>query len=142
MARPQRYNLVVWVYVQRTGNIYRFNPPVVKDLIGAGYSGAAQYRNDPIAECYQDLGPIPRGLWRIGAMRDNQTASGHVLRQSMRLLPDQSTNVCGRSGFLIHGDNSVGLASAGCIIVALEVRRRIHDSQDGALTVVAEEAEL
>jgi hypothetical protein len=60
----------------------------------------------------------------------------------MRLQPDASTNVCGRSGLLIHGDNTIGIASAGCIILPLAVRQTIGGSTDTNLTVVAEESNL
>src|ERR1700683_2500720 len=125
----------MWIYVQRTGNMYQSNPPVINDLVGAGYSGYAEYRNDPASQCYQDLGPVPRGLWTIGPLQDNTTSSGHVLVQSMRLTPDASTDTCGRSGFLIHGDNSTGTgASTGCIILPISVRQTIGNSDDTDLT--------
>jgi hypothetical protein len=59
----------------------------------------------------------------------------------MRLEPDDHTYVCGRNGFLIHGDNASGVASSGCIVVPLLVRQRIAQSLDNALTVVAEESD-
>src|SRR5271155_1281253 len=105
----------MWIYVQRTGNVYHRSAPVLHQLVGSGYSGDDKYRNDPESQCFQDLGPIPRGKWLIGPIQDNMTASGHVLTNSLRLTPDDSTETCGRSGFLIHGDNAVGIASAGCI---------------------------
>jgi hypothetical protein len=75
----------------------------------------------------------------MGPLQDNTTSSGHVLRQSIRLQPDNSTDVCGRSGFFMHGDNSTGVASEGCIVMPLAVRQRIGAGGDRALTVIAEE---
>ena len=132
----------MWVYVQKTGNLYAVHPPVIKDLVGAGYSGYGQYRNNPASQCFQDLGPIPRGQWAIGPLQENTVSSGHVLKDSMRLTPASTTNVCGRSGFLMHGDSSTGLASAGCIILPLAVRHKVGNSSDSTLTVVADETEL
>jgi len=132
----------MWVYVQRTGNLYRVSPPVLKNLVGAGYSGYGQYRNDPDSQCFQDLGPIPRGKWSLDPLQDNTTASGHILHQSMRLTSDPSTDTCGRSGFLMHGDNSTGVASEGCIVIPLAPRQAVGQSGDTDLTVVAEESDL
>ncbi len=131
-----------WVYVQRTGNLYHSSPPVVKSLVGSGYSGYGEYKNDPNSQCYQDLGPIPRGAWTIGPLQDNTTSSGHVLMNSMRLTPGPSTDICQRDGFLMHGDNTTGVASAGCIVLPLAVRQSVGDSNDTDLTVVAEESDL
>jgi len=36
--------------------------------------------------------------------------------------------MCGRTGFLIHGDNGKGTASNGCIVASLEVRQKIAAS--------------
>ncbi|WP_084110420.1 DUF2778 domain-containing protein [Erwinia typographi] len=43
--------------------------------------------------------------------------------------------MCGRDGFLIHGDNGRGTASNGCIVASLDVRKRIADSGDRELLV-------
>lgn len=94
------------------------------------------------AQCYQDLGPIPRGSWVIGSLQDNTTSSGHVLSNSMRFVPEDSTDTCQRGGSLIHGDNTTGVASAGCIILPLAVRQHVGSSADTKLTVVAEESDL
>ena len=132
----------MWIYIQRTGNLYHSSPPVLKTLVGSGYSGYGQYKNDPASQCFQDLGPIPRGAWTIGPLQDNSTSSGHVLSNSMRLTPGASTATCQRDGFLMHGDNSTGVASAGCIVLPLAVRQSVDNSDDADLTVVAEESDV
>jgi hypothetical protein len=80
-------------------------------------------------------------LWNIGPIQYNATSSGHVLVQSMSLTSYPSTDTCQRGGFLIHGDNAISVASAGCIILPLAVRQTIGNSGDTDFTVVAEEAD-
>jgi hypothetical protein len=48
-----------------------------------------------------------------------------------------SNNMCGRDGFMIHGDSAKhpGEASDGCIIVDLPGRKAIAASGDHSLTV-------
>jgi hypothetical protein len=54
----------------------------------------------------------------------------------IKLMPQASTNACGRTGFLIHGGQSA-TASEGCIIVNNPGHRRtIWDSGDHVLEVV------
>jgi hypothetical protein len=36
------------------------------EVLGVGYSGKGELKNNPSAENVHNLGPIPRGLWRIG----------------------------------------------------------------------------
>ena len=128
-----------WIYVQRSGNLY-LDGPGYHTLIGTGYSGAANKKNDPDAQCYKDLGPIPRGLWRIGPLQNNTTGTGQVLPSSMRLEPEKGTDVCSRSGFLIHGGAPAGDVSNGCIVLAPELRQRIGTSGTTVLRVVREDA--
>ncbi len=127
--------------MQRTGNIHRVGVGY-SNLIGAGYSGYGEHRNNPESEKIEDLGPIPQGEWTMGTLRDNTTGSGAVLHSSIRLTPSAETDTFGRAGFLIHGDNSTGLASAGCIIAPLAIREQIGHSGDDTLRVVAEEDQI
>ncbi|OAT32947.1 hypothetical protein M975_1386 [Buttiauxella brennerae ATCC 51605] len=55
----------------------------------------------------------------------------------MRLTPNSSNNMCGRGGFLIHGESSVhrGEASDGCIVATLSERKDIAASGDHTLIV-------
>jgi hypothetical protein len=57
----------------------------------------------------------------------------------IRLLPEPGTQVYGRDGFLIHGDNAAGnnTASTGCIIInGAALRQEIWNSGDRILEVV------
>jgi hypothetical protein len=74
-----------------------------------------------------DAGPIPAGTYTIGKMFDNTGKTGPG---SMRLTPDAGNEMNGRSGFLIHGDNSKHnfSASEGCIILSRSTRDAISSS--------------
>ena len=115
-----------WTYSQSTGRISHNGR-----IIATGYSGAGLGRNNSGAENLRNVGPIPRGRYRIGAPRDTTTHGPHVLD----LTPD-GHNALGRDGFLIHGDNLRHTASTGCIILKRTVRDRISRSADNVLVVV------
>ena len=56
----------------------------------------------------------------------------------IRLEPDPSNNMCGRSGFLIHGDSKThpGSASQGCIVLPIKYRKDMWTSGDKILEVI------
>jgi hypothetical protein len=93
------------------------------DTIGVGYSGSQSRggKNDPSKQCVKDTGPIPRGRYTIGAPVVGPSP------YSLPLTPDPSNDMCGRSGFLIHGDSisHPGNASDGCIILTRPEREAI-----------------
>jgi hypothetical protein len=127
----------MWIYAQRTGELYWEHPPV-RELVGTGYAGAGSLKNDPDRQCVSDLGPIPRGDYTIGPIGDH--GPGGVLKSALPLTPDAGNDMCSppRSNFLIHGDSAQapGWASAGCIIMALDIRKKINQSGDNRLRVV------
>lgn len=97
------------------------------------YSGRPGFKNDSANECVKDKGPLPRGTYTIGAPFYH-----HKTRAwTMRLTPFAENQMCGRDGFMIHGDNSSGLgdASDGCIILNLPYRKKIAASSDKILVV-------
>ena len=55
----------------------------------------------------------------------------------MRLTPYVENQMCGRDGFMIHGDSSAhpGAASDGCIVLNLPYRKIIAASKDKILVV-------
>lgn len=117
-----------WKYSQSRGQL-TWNGQV----ISVGYSGRGPGRNNPQMEHLRNTGPIPRGQYGIGPARTHAT-KGPV---TMALTPVGHT-ARGRTAFLIHGDsrNHPGDASEGCIILSLDVRRRISVSGDTTLQVV------
>jgi len=101
---------------------------------GVGYSGNGDGLNNPAMEDKMDIGPIPRGLYRIEGFFDD-LEKGPVVTH---LDPDPSNEMYGRSGFMIHGDNQSmnHSASDGCIILDRDIREAIRDSEDMELTVI------
>lgn len=96
------------------------------------YAGAEGYKDDPDLECVANKGPLPRGKYKIGSPVANHPTAG---RYVLRLTPYAGNNMCGRAGFLIHGDNGQGTASHGCIVASLDVRTKIASSGDRELIV-------
>lgn len=119
-----------WIYEQRTGRMY--GPDDV--LVGVGYSGAGDCKNNPVTQTMHNRGPLPRGIYYIGTAKNTVTHGPFVLP----LTPDPSNEMFGRDGFLIHGDSVIhpGTASEGCIILSRDVREAIAISGDKDLQVI------
>lgn len=117
-----------WTYRQLTGTLYRD-----AELIGTGYSGAKQGKNNPALQNLRNIGPVPQGTYTIGPSH-NHVSKGTF---TMRLIPSGSNQMFGRSGFLIHGDSisSPGTASEGCIILKRDLRQLLALSPDRQLIV-------
>lgn len=112
-------------YVQSTGRLYLHTEgenPALKSL-GSGYSGHPPYVNEPEAEALIARGPIPRGDYRLIGPFDHVRLGKIILH----LEPEKGNDMRGRSGFLIHGDNSFGNRSAshGCIVLKRSIREAI-----------------
>lgn len=120
-----------WQYHQPTGELFYGGK-----LIGTGYSGMPpKGKNNPAAQSIHNVGPIPRGWYAIiGPPRDTPQHGPFVLW----LEPDHANEMFSRSGFLLHGDSLAhpGSASEGCIVIALEIRHNVWDSEDRRLEVV------
>lgn len=90
-----------------------------------GYSGHGQGLNNPLLEAAVGMGPIPSGEWEIVRWHDNYIDHhGHNKGPIVAELRPVGHNAHGRSGFLIHGDNSDmnHTASDGCIIAGPVIR--------------------
>ncbi|POU00322.1 DUF2778 domain-containing protein [Escherichia sp. ESNIH1] len=120
---------MTWEYDVKTAQFYHNGTYV----FSARYAGADGYYNDPSKECVMGKGPLPRGTYHIGAPFFHP----HAKKYTMRLTPSSSNNMCGRDGFLIHGDSisKPGHASNGCIILDLNYRIKIGTSHDHVLIV-------
>jgi Protein of unknown function (DUF2778) len=118
-----------WQYSQSTGRLTHDGRDV-----GGGYSGHGDDgQNNPTMEAVRNVGPIPRGSYRIGPQHSHPS-KGPVV---MGLAPVGHT-AHGRTGFLIHGDSvrAPGTASEGCIVLRRNIRQMIADSGDAVLEVV------
>lgn len=100
------------------------------ELAGRGYSGKGEAKNRPEREGEKNVGPIPRGNYKVAEIVDDpddprcQKMGPHILR----LEPADSAtrdrlSAMGRDGFYIHGGGSD--ASTGCIIMGPKVRSAI-----------------
>ena len=114
-----------FVYEQRTGAFgiinAEFDCPIAE-----GYSGRGVGLNEPEAEDIPQVGPIPKGVYRLRVMAHIRFAA-----PAIHCEPDEETRETlrefGRSGFWIHGDNTRAdrSASRGCIILDLHTRRAV-----------------
>jgi hypothetical protein len=120
----------MWKYSQSTGEL--FNPG--GDILDTGYAGKGSAKNNPDNQCVADTGPIPRGFY------DVQPAVKHLKLGpvAIPLSPDGNNDMCGRSGFFIHGDSvsDPGNASEGCIIMKRATREEVNASGDKRFQVV------
>ena len=121
----------MWIYEQTSGKLFRDCI-----VVGVGYSGFGEDKNQPNDESVKDLGPIPHGKYSIGPP-ECVGAPGPHGPFVLRLTPDPSNAMFGRDGFLIHGDSREhqGSASHGCIIMNRDVRNLIAASGDSELSV-------
>lgn len=116
-----------WKYDQSSGELsYNGN------IIGTGYAGSGIGKNNPKMQHVHEVGPIPRGEYTIGPAYNSTTGLGPIV---MNLDPI-GHNALGRTLFRIHGDNSTGTASIGCIIMSKGVRQKVATSLDKILEVV------
>ena len=117
----------MWSYAQATGAL-ALNGTVV----GTGYSGHGEGRDNPRCEAVIGVGPLPRGRWRIGAWHDHPR-----LGPCVAMLSPLGHDAHGRSAFFIHGDNRAAnhTASDGCIVLGPALRRAMRQSADTLLEV-------
>jgi hypothetical protein len=93
----------------------------------SGASGSC--RNNPSCQCQKNVGPLPKGHYTIGDM-----FTFHGMPYCYELFPSSSNDMCGRSGFLIHGGGCSADPSEGCIVIEDEnIRYKIKSG--GSLTV-------
>ena len=114
-------------YNQKTGEIR----DSFGKLIGVGYSGKNEGKNNPDMQDIHKVGPIPCGYYTIDSERDTV----HHGPYALPLIPDEANEMFGRSEFLIHGDSieHPGMASEGCIIAAKAIRVLMNTIQDHRL---------
>lgn len=122
---------MTWVYDVRKktfthNGVYQFS---------ARYAGAPGYKDNPDYECLINKGPLPRGKYRIVGTPFTHSRAGPY---TLKLQPYRENDMCGRAGFLIHGDSikDPGNASNGCIILAPDYRRKLFKSGDHEIVVI------
>lgn len=126
----------MWTYVQRTGNLYDKNGI----LAFTCYAGNGEGLNNPEMQNVHGVGPLPCGLYTLGAPYNNPKTGIYTLA----LIPDPGNTMFDRADFRYHGDNGKGnhSASEGCIVRSpVQDRIKVWNSNDHILKVVAEEYE-
>lgn len=96
----------------RTGAVY---------LICNGYAGTGAGRDNPDMDDRQNVGPLPRGDYTVGPPIDHP----HAGPGTRRLTPAPGNDMHGRSGMLMHGDNTRHDASNGCIVAPHDCRQSV-----------------
>jgi len=118
----------MFIYHQKTGNLFH-NATIIE----TGYSGTKKGRNNPEMEAVPNVGPIPKGDYKIANFPINSKKLGpYSIPLYQKVMPTTHT----RSGFWIHGNNSKNDASTGCIILSRAARNHIIASGDKDLSVV------
>jgi len=107
-----------WVWKQAAGELWRDGK-----LVAAGYSGAPGHKNKTESEGLKGAGPIPRGRWQMFYVY----VAGHRLGQYAIALRPVGHKALGRNDFMVHADSirNPGAASQGCVILPLEIRRKL-----------------
>lgn len=120
----------MWRYQQSNGYLSRD-----ETFVAIGYSGHGEGVNNPAFQGVRNIGPVPQGRYKLGVPY-HDTERGPCV---MPLIAESLSQLLGRSGFLIHGDNKElnQTASHGCIILPRDVRERIAASEDHNLEVIA-----
>lgn len=120
----------MWTYILTNGQL--ISP--IGGLMAYGYSGLGLDKNQPAYENVAFQGPIPEGMYTVGAPYDSVDHGKYVLA----LIPDSDNVMFGRASFLLHGDSAShpGKASKGCIVLPRFARERVWLSGDRRLHVV------
>lgn len=103
-------------------------------LIATGWAGHGLGKNNPDWENVHDVGPLPKGLYRVGAWGDHPP-----LGPNSAPLTQVAGGTYGRSGMYIHGPGTTdyGQESKGCIVVPHDERLRIITLNPNTVTVTA-----
>ena len=97
-------------YEQATGRLLEDDGKV----IGIGWAGHLQGRNNPAMQDVKGVGPLPKGKYMVGDPEDGT----HLGPLAFPLTPDPANEMFGRNAFFIHGASAEhpALSSDGCII--------------------------
>ena len=89
-------------------------------LIGIGWAGHLEGKNNPAMQSVKGIGPLPVGNYTIGDPVDGT----HLGPTAFPLVPDPTNNMYGRSGFYLHAIaiEHPELSSDGCIVMSRNVR--------------------
>jgi hypothetical protein len=116
-------------------------------FLAIGYAGAGGGKNNPAMETVHNLGPLPCAVYTItgpeciGTVFPCPDCHGTTTHKHgpyvLRLHPVDGSEMFGRAGFLIHGDDGHGTASEGCICIARANRQLVISEGYHQVEVVA-----
>lgn len=120
---------MTWTYHQNSRKLLHDNVE-----ISEGYSGKGDEKNKHDKQDVTDRGPIPVGKYTLNGGPFKHYKTGVY---TIKLLPDPSNEMFGRDNFMIHGDSikHPGEASKGCIVLPLDIRKKIWQSGDHKIEV-------
>lgn len=124
-------------YSQSTGMLTLLDESVSL-LVGTGWAGNHDGKNNPAMQQVPCVGPLPQGHYTLQPW---EAYHGHLGPLVSFLQPDPTNTMFGRGDFFIHGPAmspaSYGQESKGCIVMAHDVRQKLSDLGVTALEVVA-----
>ena len=118
------------------------------NVIANGWAGHGQGKNNPFMENVHNIGPLPRGLYRVGPWGcGDPTKPDYVKGYPKNLGPLIASltqiegETYGRSDFFIHGPDRdpahYGQESRGCTVVPRPQREVVHNLAPDFIRVVA-----
>lgn len=128
----------MWVYEQSTGRLMRDGR-----CEGVGWAGQPPHKNDPNAQHLPNVGPLPRGRYKIeGPPYTHPKLGVYVLNLAPQ--PDEGEtsepypHMLGRFAFRIHGASreNPDFSSEGCVILPRHTREALWQSGDRDFEVV------
>jgi len=119
----------MYIFEIITGRLTQFG-----SLIGTGWAGQAEGKNNADMVNVPNIGPLPPGFYTIGPAH-TEPRLGPVV---MDLSPDPANVMYGRSLFRIHGASASDPehSSEGCVVMPRPVRELIAEGSDKRLWVV------
>jgi len=110
------------VYSQGTGSLRCTDDRTGAEYLSCGgYAGTGDGRNNPDMDGQSNVGPLPRGDYTVGPAFTH----AHAGPNTRRLTPLPGTDMHGRDGMLMHGDNPRHDASNGCIVAPPNCRNSV-----------------
>ena len=104
-------------YEQSNGSVWLVNGQY--DLpLAEGYAGRGLHRDRPESQCLKNEGPLPQGVYSMRVLGNPNFAA-----PAIKLVAIEGTDLCGRSGFWVHGNNAENDASHGCVVLDRAARR-------------------
>lgn len=103
--------------------------------IAIGWAGHGEAKNNPAMQGEQNLGPLPRGVYKVLPWEERHPGLGPMVARILQV----SGETYGRSGFFIHGPSldkaKYGQESKGCIVVPRSDREKIKALNPSTITV-------